>query len=252
MTALAKVSDPPAELLAALLPRLQVGDPNLPLALAAARHAVEIHRQHDLSAFRGLPTDLTAEQRAQLAALGAQLQAIVAADPAGEAAQQAQALAVTLRLAQGQPLSGATILRASSDTPEAPAAALLDGVWNQNDLVHQWKHIGAVSPQAVPSVTFDLQTVRTVTAIRIWNYNELSAGHRGWKEVDLFVGEQPALLEPVVQTVLPPAPAVANAADFGVVVPVPLVRGRYVKLQARSVWRDDGANGLTEVQILGF
>ena len=47
-------------------------------------------------------------------------------------------------------------------------------------------------------------------------------------------------------------PGAADTPDYSSTIPVPLVRGRYVKLQAKTLWRPDAHTGLAEVQVFGF
>ena len=102
-------------------------------------------------------------------------------------------------------------------------------------------------------VVLDLGRECTVAGMRIWNLNEPSGTHRGWKETTIYVGSSPTpLATPAVTGIVPPAPGTANAPDYSTTIPVPFVRGRYVRLQANSVWRQDDHIGLTEVQVLGY
>ena len=102
-------------------------------------------------------------------------------------------------------------------------------------------------------VTFDLGERRTVVGVRIWNLNEIGAAHRGWKEVAIYVGNAllPATV-PAVTATVQRAPGIAKPPDYSTFVPVPLVRGRYVRLQMISPWQQDSHAGLTKVQIMGF
>ena len=125
---------------------------------------------------------------------------------------------------------------------------MLDGVWNAIELNTMWRH--PVNQRR--TIILDLGTQRTVTGVRIWNFNERNGTHRGWKEVDVFVSDTTSALTPVSGGIVPPAPGAAETPDYSTLVPVPFIRGRYVKLQAKSVWRADNYTGLAEVQVLGF
>jgi hypothetical protein len=104
------------------------------------------------------------------------------------------------------------------------------------------------------AVVFDLGAERTVTAVRIWNYNAPNAAYRGWKEIEIYVSSSPSLLDPVAEGIVAMAPGAAaeELPDYSVTIPVPFARGRYVKLQAKSQWRPETVSGLTEVQFFGF
>jgi hypothetical protein len=249
---LAAAVDPPPRTLVALLPRLYADGPELAASLTAALHAVQVLGQHDLAARRGLEAELSTEDEAQLAGLGARLQALITAGDADggdrSVAEAATKLAIATRLVEPQPLLGVTVSRQSAEDAIARAANVLDGVWNTNEAANLWRHPVDKPPQIV----LDLGTERTVAAVRIWNYNEPNAGYRGWKEVEIFVSPTPALLTPVAEGIVPIAPGANQTPDYSVTIAVPFVRGRYVKLQPRTRWHVDGPSGLAEVQVLGF
>lgn len=252
LTALAVAVDPPAHTLPALLPTIYGDGPDLAAAISAAQHAVAVHHQSDLAARRGLPADLTPEQEQMLDGLGERLAALVAAesDPAAPSAAAAAAtrLAAATRALPPQPLTGVTVNRFVGEDPAGPAAAVLDGVWNVTDLGTMWRH--PIDKQA--EIVLDLGTERIVTGVRIWNYNEASVGYRGWKELQIYVSPTPALLSPAAEGVVAMAPGAAAAVDYSVLIEVPCVRGRYVKLQPRSFWQPNGPSGLAEVQVMGY
>jgi hypothetical protein len=252
LNALARVVDPPADTLVALLPMLHQDGPELAPALEAARHALVMHKQTDLAARRGLDAALSPEQDDLLSRLGQRLRSIATTttDPLepGSAAWAAMNLGVATRELTALPLTGVVVSRVNGEDPLGPAAAALDGVWDQADVATMWRH--PIDKQ--PQIVLDLGEIRTVTAVRVWNYNEQGLSYRGWKEIEIFVSEQPALLSPVASGIVPLAPGAIAAADYGVTLPVPFVRGRYVKLQPRDYWQASGPSGLTEIQILGF
>jgi len=252
LTALAGVIDPPQGALPALLPLIYADGPECSAALAAALRAIDVHRQHDLITRRGFDLELTREREKLLAGLADRLAALAKAGASGPAAgasaRAAMALAVALRQIAPAPIAGVTVVRSSGEDPASPAAAVLDGVWDSVDLGKLWRQPG-LSPG---SIVLDLGAERTVAAVKIWNFNEPAGQHRGWKEIEIFVSETPTLLEPVARGVVPAAPGMAAAGDYGVAITVPFVRGRYIKLQAKSVWRADGSSGLSEVEVLGF
>jgi hypothetical protein len=102
------------------------------------------------------------------------------------------------------------------------------------------------------TIVLDLGAERTVTGIRIWNYNEPSGMHRGWKDLEIYVSSDSSPTVPVAVGVVPPAPGAANTPDYGAILQVPFAKGRFVKLQLLSVWRDDGVAGLSELEVLGY
>jgi hypothetical protein len=245
---LSQIVDPPPGTLVALLPLLHGDGPLLRRALGAAAHAASVHGQYDLAIHRALG-ELTPPQLEQLEKLPARLAALSAA-PEGSAhdvALAAQALTVTLRLAMPQPLAVVKV-QASADVPEAPAAAINDGIWDSADLKTMWRH-----PADQPgSITLDLGQERTIVCVKIWNSNEPGGSSRGWKEADIDVGKSDSELTRVARGIVPPAPGAAGMPDYGTLISVPCVRGRYVRLQAASLWQPGGPSGLSEVQVLGF
>jgi hypothetical protein len=247
LVALGQVVDPPPQTLAELLPLIGADGPELVAALQAARHAVTVHGQQDLLARRGLDAPLTDEQEAQLAALPQRLKAVIDAGP-GEAAQAAKILACATQQTEPQPLEGVKVVRAHAEEEDGPAAAVLDGVWNSIELPTMWRH--SIAQQSM--IELDLGESRTVTGIRIWNFNEPVYTYRGWKDVDVYVGDSPARMRLVAQGIVPQAPGAADTPDYSTLVPVDFASGRYVRLVGKTTWQPNAYTGLAEVQILGF
>ncbi len=251
LTALSVCNDPPQETLVALLPSVFGDGRSLTAALLATNHAVQKHNQTDLAALRNIPGDATLETAEQLAALPARLHEIIDRAPADAPSAERDAalmLAVVTRQIEAPVLKVTEVSRSSYSSEEAPAAAAVDGEWNVIDLKQMWQH----PSDKRPLIVLDLGEVRTVCGIRIWNYNLPGNTHRGWRDVDLFVSETPSLLTPVAQGLVPPAPGRADVGDYGTTLPVPFVRGRYIKIEPRSTWREDSYGGVTEIQVLGF
>lgn len=251
LTALAGITDPPPQTAIALLPLIYQEDPALPAALSAMQHAIEVHRQYDLLALRGVEGPISSEQMTLLSGLKERLQTL--AGPANttersEAGANALKLGILLQLIPHVPLEKITVSRVSGAEENGPAAAVLDGHWSSAKPEQSWRY--PLSGQAF--IVLDLGRECTVSGIRIWNHNQPGGYHRGWKEVDIYVDARPALLSPVASGLVAQAPPTADATDYGVNISVPFVRGRYVKLQPRSYWRADTLSGLAEVQILGF
>lgn len=247
LTALGDVPDPPDDTLTTLLPRLQADGPDLPLALRAISRAVLLHDQRDFAARRNLPVELDDERRQHLDSLPERLLSLATTE-GSEAAGEARELRAVLRLNVPSKLEGVAIHVANDAPADGPAAALLDGVWTSTDLATMWRYPNGETG----SVVLDLGEMRTVTGVRIWNFNQPGGGHRGWKEVDVYVSESQTALDPVVRGLVLRAPGAENPPDYGVVIPVPFVRGRYVKLVEVSNWGSDSYEGLAEIEVLGF
>jgi len=248
LDAIARVPDPPRETVAALLPLLFDDGPALETALIAVARAVSIHGQHDLLSGRGLDTELSPELSKQLTELPARLSDVMVGGDK-QVASAAKRLAIVTRQVSADPLPDIKILAFTGETEDSPAAALLDGVWNTVDKTLMWRH----SADQPGSIVLDLGRERTVAGVRIWNFNESGGSHRGWKDVAVCVGSTPAeLATPVATGIVPQAPGKADSPDFGTTLPVEFARGRYVRLEAQSIWRKDSHVGLTEVQVLGY
>ena len=56
----------------------------------------------------------------------------------------------------------------------------------------------------------------------------------------------------VTSGIVPMAPGVNEPADYGVLITVPCVTGRYLKLKAADIWNRNAYTGLSEIQVLGF
>lgn len=250
LEALTQIVDPPARTLVALLPLLAADGPMLRQALAAAARAVALNGQADVAARRGLDFDLTPAQEEQLEKLPDRLAAIVkaAGATASDVAYAAQTLQMALRLTAPVPLTGVKLHLVEADSPEGPAAAALDGVWNSVDPKTIWRH----PVEKRSSITLDLGQERLVAAVKLWNFNEPSGATRGWKEYEVYVGNSPSETIPVAKGIVPMAPGAADTPDYGSLLPLPMVRGRYVRLQATSLWLPNTYTGLSEVQVLGF
>ncbi len=252
LNALAGIVDPPPETLVALLPQIYQNSPALSSALSAAYRSITVNHQNDVVSRRGLDAELTPEQDKQLDGLGDRLQAIIAAGAKqpeqAEAAWAAERLAIAMRLIPPKALPGVKVLRATAESPEGPAVAVLDKVWNSVELKTMWRH----PSKRLTTVVLDLGAERTVTGIRIWNCNEPSATHRGWKDLEIYVSSDSSPTVPVAVAVVPPAPGAADTPDYGAILPVPFAKGRFVKLQLMSVWRDDGIAAISELEVLGY
>ena len=249
LDALGRAFDPPPQTAVTLLPMLYEDRPELPALLEATAHAIVVNGQADLFSLRGFDLSLTAQQIAQLERLPSRLSELTSGNSPPDATKAARLLATVTRLVPPQPLSGVKIAAVSAELDGTPATALLSGAWNSAEPAKMWTH--PIDKRAW--VTFDLGERRTVVGVRIWNLNEIGAAHRGWKEVAIYVGNAllPATV-PAVTATVQRAPGIAKPPDYSTFVPVPLVRGRYVRLQMISPWQQDSHAGLTKVQIMGF
>lgn len=248
---LTQIVDPPSRTLVALLPLLQTDGPMQRLAFAAALHGVITHQQFDLIARRGLDSDLSPELEAQLDKLPQRLETLLKAGATPENAdigRAAQSLAIALRFAPAAPLSGLKVHLFEAEVPEAPAAAVLDGVWNSVDPKTMWRH----GLEKRSSITLDLGAERTVVGVKIWNFNEPGGMMRGWKDFEIYVGSTGSETTPVAKGIVPMAPGAADTPDYGSVINVPFVRGRYIRLQAIGPWQPNAYMGLSEIQVMGF
>ncbi|MFP6613410.1 MAG: DUF4457 domain-containing protein [Pirellulales bacterium] len=244
---LRQVVDPPRHTLVALLPLLEQDGEELTSALQAARHAVTVHRQFDLLSRRGLDVELSPQQEQSLASLPVRLKAIIASG-SEEAGTAAKILACATRQLEPQPLEGVKVARAVAEAEDGPAAAVLDGVWNSVELNTMWRH--PINQQSM--IELDLGKKQLVTGIRIWNFNEPSNSHRGWKDVHIYVGDSPARMRLVSKGIVPQAPGAAETADYSTLVPIDFAQGRYVRLVGKSTWQPESHTGLAELQILGL
>ena len=157
-------------------------------------------------------------------------------------------LAIALRQMPAEPIKAVKVLRASGEVPESPAAAVVDGVWDSVDPKTYWRH--PLSDRG--TIMLDLGETRTVVGVRIWNLNETSGAQRGWKEAEIFVTDTPPAPVAAATGLVPMAAGAASTPDYGTLIEVPFVRGRYVELQAKSLWTTESHSGLSEVQVLGF
>lgn len=248
-TALANIVDPPEATALSLLPILFRDGPELSGTISACTHSVLIHHQHDLLEWLAVNesnSELQAQQLSQISERLRELQSLP--DDQKATSNAARQLAMALRLITCEPIQGVQILDATPTDPSVKSAALLDGVWNTIDPTTMWWT--PVSQNGF--VVFDLGTSKTVTGIRIWNFNESGAGYRGWKDVEVYVSDTQTALRPVSQGILLPAPGIADPLDYSQVIPVSFIQGRYVKVACREYLAQSSHAGLTEIQILGY
>ena len=247
--ALASIIDPPQVTALSLMPSLFRDGSELAATISACMHSVVIHHQHDLLEWRSQSEAISDSQTQQLNQLSERLKTLQAlpADQQGtiDAARQ---LAIALRMITPEPISGVQILDATLTDAAVKPAALLDGVWNSIDPTTMWW-----TPVIQNGfVVLDLGSSKTVTGVRIWNFNESGAGYRGWKDVEIYVSDTQTALRPVARGNLLPAPGVAEPLDYSQVIEVNFAKGRYVKLACMEYLAQSSHAGLTEIQILGY
>ncbi len=254
LEALSQVVDIPNRTFPAVLPFINANGPELAVAIQTGYQAARLHQQFDLAARRGFDQILTEEQEDQLANLPKRLTELMqrpvkdAKDPNAEVVRSAKALAIATRQVLAEPLKDVKVLRAEAEYPDGPATAVLDGVWDSIDLMTMWRH--PVDKRS--TITLDLGETKTVAGVRIWNFNQQSGTQRGWKDVEIFVSDSPTALTPSAIGIVPRAAGADKPVDYSSQIPVPFVRGRYVRLRAKSLWSTDTYTGLSEIQVLGF
>ncbi len=248
LAALGQIDDPPKRTVAAVLPWVFQDGPATAPALRAFARAVKTHQLHDLATRRGWDVQLSAEAEQGLAGLPGRLEQLVRS-PAAPVAAAARRVAVLTRQMPAEPLSGVTVLAFHAEEEDGRAGAVVDGEWNTTEKSKMWRY----RTGKPGSMVLDLVEARTVCGVRVWNYNLPDKTHRGWKEVAVYVGSDPSSLgDPVARGWLPEAPGDGDAPDYSVTIPVDFRAGRYVRLRASSLWREDSESGLTEVEVLGF
>jgi hypothetical protein len=248
-SALASIVDPPETTALSLLPVLFRDSSELATTLSACTHAILVHHHHDLLEWRAVSETISETQSQQLSQLGDRLKALQSL-PADQqkTIEAARHLAIALRLVNPEPIPGVQILDATPTDASVKPTALLDGVWNTIDPTTMWW----TPVNANGYVVLDLGASRTVTGVRIWNFNESGAGYRGWKDVEVYVSDTQTALRPVAQGLMLPAPGIADPQDYSQVIPVNFAQGRYVKLACKEYLAQSSHAGLTEIQILGY
>ena len=256
LTALSDVIDPPPDTLPVLLETLFTDGKELEPALRAAYTAMSRHGQDDLVALRGLPGQVdqaTAELLIKLPVRLVELSALSKPEQA-TTARAAKRLAVLIGVIEPAAFVGVQVVSSVGQYDDSPAAAVVDGKWDAETLESGWRH-----PLGKPgTIILDLGSEKTVTAIRVWNYNGSGQRDRGWKEVDVFVANSRTDLTPETSGIIPRAPGTVVAAgapphpDFSIQLPVDQVQGRYVILKAKSLWVPSSFAGLAEIQVIGY
>jgi len=250
LAALANIPDPPAETLTALLGLLHADGPELEPALRAAFTAMSRHGQDDLVALRGLPANIDDATADLLSKLPERLTQVAArkGDEHAAAAAAARMLAVLIGAFEPALLKGVKVASSVGQFEDSSAAAVVDGKWDAQDVKTGWRHT-LTKPG---TIILDLGSEKTVTAVRVWNYNGGGQRDRGWKEIDVFVSNSRTDLTPEASGTIPRAPGANDTPDFSIQLPVDQVRGRYVILKAKSLWAPSNFAGLSEVQVIGY
>ena len=248
LAALAKVPDPPADTLTALLRLLHADGSELEPALRAAFTAMSRHGQDDLVALRGLPAGIDDATADLLAKLPERLTQVAARKGDEHAAAAARMLAVLVGVSEPAVLQGGKVASAVGQLEDSSASAGIDGKWDAEDLKTGWRH----SLAKPGTIILDLGSEKTVAAVRVWNYNGGGQRDRGWKEVEVFVSNSRTDLTPEASGIIPRAPGANDTPDFSIQLPVDQIRGRYVILKAKSLWAPSNFAGLSEVQVIGY
>ena len=224
--------------------------PELVPALRAAYTAMTRHGQDDLLALRGLPADLDEKTLQKINALPERLVEIAGRKDESqvEEARAARMLAVLIGVIEADVLAGVKVVSATANYDKSLPTAVLDGKWDTEDVATGWQHV----LNKPGTIILDLGTEKTVTAVRVWNYNGQGQRDRGWKEVDVFVSKSRTDLTPEFSGIIPRAPGANDQPDFSIVLPVDQVNGRYVILKARSLWSPSTFAGLSEIQVIGY
>ena len=246
LSALAQVSDPPQQTFAELAPRLLQDSPDLPQTLSAAENAIRRHDQQDFVALFGLTG--TTELQGVVAKLPQRITDLLSRTDDKLLHEAAMRFAIASRQLEAPPIKDIKIVGKVKSYEDGPAENILDGEWKSTDLKTMFYQTLADSP----TILIDLGSEKTVAGVRIWNFNQPSYTYRGWKDVEVYVSKTQSSLKPTAVGVVAKAPGVEATVDYSTTIPVGLVKGRYVKLKAKSVWYESSYRGLAEVQILGF
>jgi hypothetical protein len=208
------------------------------------------HGQDDLVALRGLPSEVDATTVELLAKLPGRLSEVASRKDKEQAAsaRAAKKLAVLIGTIEPAPLEGIKVASSVGVYEKSSHSAVLDGKWDAEDPMTGWQH-----PLGKPgTIILDLGTEKTVTAVRVWNYNGGGQRDRGWKDVDVFVANSRTDLTPEISGTIPRAPGASDQPDFSILLPVDQVTGRYVILKAKSLWAPSSFAGLAEIQVIGY
>ena len=146
----------------------------------------------------------------------------------------------------------------SSEFGGRTAARLVDGSGLYGEVHttfpgHMWLTAGPASPVNQAEVTFDLGSVRSLTHLKVWNYNETTAGRdlpaRGVATADLLVaGDDKVFTNVLAAQSFTKAPG-SVATNFGQTISLGGLQARYVKIDVLSNYGDPDFVGLSEVQF---
>lgn len=254
LTAFGNASDPPVDTLVQLFPLIYAEPgPDTVAVLRAALRGVQLHGQYDLFARRGFESEMTDEQLDQLAKLPARLDEIKAAAEKNPDIKDSGLVSNALLMALGQSapqvLEGVKVLSVGGEQEMSPGAKVFDAQWQGVDLATMWVYPTAPNRHFI---VLDLGSERTVAGVKIWNYNQQSYPQYGWKLVNISVSNDSTAPEVDGSGIIPMAPGTPDRPDFSTIVPIPYVRGRYVRLECPERWSNAAVSGLAELQVLGF
>lgn len=240
---LQRTADPPADAFPRLLALAFVDSPRLGPALSAAARGAWRHGQRDLVGRRGLES-LSSEDQARLEKLPTRLKGLVDGDdPAVR--RGARELSTALGLRPPKKLEKVTVSAASGNNPDQPPAALLDGVWNSVKPENSWRPY----TRGAAWIVLDLGASRTLSHVKLWNYNTADGAPYGWREGSAVVSDDPGGSAGAVAFDLPKAPGKTDPLDFGKMIELPFARGRYLRLECRTSHLGEPRGGLTEAEL---
>lgn len=248
LKALAAVPQLPEETFLKLLPLLYAEDPS-PSAFLAAGQAAWQHKHHDFMTLRTFSPDLSAQQKERLRRLPEHIDKLTRSQNK-PLAQAAGRLAAAALLKTPPALQGVQVMAVSGEQDKYPATGLLDGKWRDTEGPTQWVH----QSSGPAWVVLDLGEERTVAGLKIWNFfGKEYETRRGFKDIEIMVTNDPAANETPIKAIVPRAPQEKDEpGDFGWVIRLPFLRGRYVILRGLSTHDGRQQGGLSELQVLGF
>lgn len=240
---LQRTADPPVDVFPRLLALAFVDSPRLGPALSAAARSAWRHGQRDLVGRRGLES-LSSEDQVRLEKLPARLKGLVDAEDAS-IRRGARELSAALGLRPPKKLEKVSVSAASGSNPDQPPAAVLDGVWNSVKPENSWRPY----TRGAAWIVLDLGVSRTLSHVKLWNYNTADGALYGWREGFAVVSDDPGGSAGAVAFELPRAPGKSDPPDYGKMIELPFSRGRYLRLECRASYLGEPRGGLTEAEL---
>ena len=156
---------------------------------------------------------------------------------------------MALGLSSPQVLDGVKVLSVGAEQETSPGAKAFDGKWQGVELETMWVYPTGPNRHFI---VLDLGSERTVSGVKVWNYNQQSYPQYGWKEVNIGVSNDSTDPKVDGSGIVPMAPGTADRPDFSTIIPIPYIQGRYVRLECPTRWSNAATSGLAEIQVLGF